>query len=112
MLRANRFVPTQTISTSSPTVLLVHITYVEVVPTCLAMPIDMPSGDCHIKLSCIWYSHFWQELLHMFSEIFRPLTSDIIGKDDSEEYDADYGSEDAEVDIAVPEWHVINPGRD
>jgi len=66
-----------------------HIAYVEVVPTCLAMPVDMPSGDRHIKLHRFRYLHFWQEIRYTFSEILGPLTSDVVSEDDSEEEDAD-----------------------
>ena len=66
-----------------------HIAYVEIVPTHLAMPVDMPSRDCHVKLSRFWYLHFWWEILYTFSEVFGPLTTDVVCEDDSEEDNAD-----------------------
>ena len=66
-----------------------HIAYVEAIPTRLAMPVDVPSRDRHVKLSRFRYLHFWREIRYTFSEIFGPLTSDVVGEDDSKEDDAD-----------------------
>ena len=42
-----------------------HITEVEIVPTRLAMTIDMPSRDCHVNPSCLWNLHFgWNSSIH------------------------------------------------
>ena len=78
-----------------------HITEVEIVPTRLAMTIDMPSRDCHVNPSRLWNLHFGWELFHTFSEILGPLAGDVVCKDDAEEHDTNEGSQDNKVHIAV-----------
>jgi len=76
------------------------------------MVIDMPAGDCNIKFSRIWDLHLRWEFLHAFAEFFRPLTTNVVRENDSEDYDANNSSEDTEVHIAESKCVVISPGRD
>ena len=52
------------------------------------MPIDMPLGYRHVNFSAVRDSHLWWEFFHAFSEVFRPLTDNVVGDDNSEEGDA------------------------
>ena len=61
-----------------------HVVKIEIVPTGIAVSVDVPSRDCHVNLRCLRYSHIFRIVLHSFSEILRPLANDIVGNDDVE----------------------------
>jgi len=78
-----------------------HVTKVEIGPTAIAVSIDVPTGDCHVNLCCLGDLHVFGVVLHMFSEIFRPLANDIVGNDNTEKCYAHQHRKDDEIDGTV-----------
>ena len=66
-----------------------HVAHVEIIPTRIAVSIDVPSWDPHVNMSCVWDLHVQWEFFHAFSEIFGPLTYNVIREDNAEECYAD-----------------------
>jgi len=89
-----------------------HITEVEIIPTRLAVTINMPSRHCHVNLSCLRNSHFRWEFFHTFPKVLRPLAGDVICEYDAKECDTNEGRQDDEVNVTVSKYHVISPGGD
>ena len=89
-----------------------HITEVEIVPTRLAVAINMPSRDCHVNLSRLWNLHFGWEFFHTFLEVLRPLAGNVVCEDNAKEHYANEGGQDDEVHITVSKYHVISLGGD
>jgi hypothetical protein len=79
-----------------------HVAQVEIFLTRFPVPIDMPPRDCHVNLSCVGDSHTLWEFFHTHSEVFRPLTDDVVRDNDSEKSNANEGGKGNEVNITIP----------
>src|SRR5271155_5874817 len=58
-----------------------HVTQIEIISTLCTMAVDVPTWDCHVGLSCVRDLHWFWELRHALSEVFRPLAYDIVRRD-------------------------------
>lgn len=84
------------------------ITQIEIPSTPLSVTVNMPTWNSNVN-SCCWIDpHSIWEVGHATTEIFRPLTANVIGNENPWEYDTDKRSKYNIIHTRISKVHRIS----